>query len=160
MKKMDRVQKAIITLESTLVLALAIVGASIGYANMDKDLDKELSKLPATLTATYDGEIVIVDYISKNVDGRYFVKSHKIEILSNCHSLAHELNHSYYNSATHGKRFTTAKVAQPTQTLTARKACARLLDFIQIAIPYSALTSMYSTTHSTILYLAFSNRIA
>lgn len=98
MKKFDRVQKAIIITTSILMVILSIIIISIAYADMDKDLDKELGKLPAPLVETFDGEIVIVDYISENVDGQYFIKSHKIEILSNCHSLAHELMHSYYRN--------------------------------------------------------------
>lgn len=98
MKKFDRVQKAIIITTAVLMLILSIIIISIAYANMDKDLSRELSKLPAPLVETFDGEIVIVDYISENIDGQYFLKSHKIEILSNCHSLAHELcGHYYYN---------------------------------------------------------------
>lgn len=98
MHKFDRVQKAIIITTSVLMVILSIIIISIGYANMDKDLDRELSKLPASIVNSYDGQITIVDYIAENIDGQYFLKSHNIEILSNCHSLAHELcGHYYYN---------------------------------------------------------------
>lgn len=98
MKKFDKVQKAIIIVTSILMLILAAIIISIIYANMDKDLNRELSKLPTQLVETFDGEITIVDYVGENIDGQYFLKSHKIEILSNCHALAHELMHSYYNN--------------------------------------------------------------
>lgn len=98
MKKFDRVQKAIIIATSILMLILSIIIISIVYANMDKDLDRELNKLPAPLVETFDGKIIIVDYVGENIDGQYFIKSHKIETLSNLHSLAHELAHAYYRN--------------------------------------------------------------
>lgn len=98
MKKMDRIQKVIIGIEAVLITALAVVGGSIGYANMDKDLTEELNKLPASIVNSYDGKITIVDYINKNVDGLYHISTHNIEVLSDCRSLAHELcGHYYYN---------------------------------------------------------------
>lgn len=98
MKKFDRVQKAIIITTTILMVILSIIIVSIAYANMNKDLNRELDKLPAQLVETFDGDIVIVDYVGENIDGQYFIKSHKIEILSNCHSLAHELMHSYHRN--------------------------------------------------------------